>query len=223
MKKIFNILIFSLFLTGSAYATSHRKCIEGDCINGLGTTTYDDGSKYVGENKNNRAHGPGTVTLANGDKYVGVFIDGWQTGQGTATLANGTKYVGEFKKNVPHGQGTETSSDGRTCTGRFENGYCLGVVTKNKNIELASMLDTAKTTCKELGFKEQTEKFSECALKLYSQSVELAAKNNQQVVMQGSNSGVTTIYDPVRDSDALIKRGQGLMSGKCTLGDLSNC
>ena len=223
MKKIFIILIFSLFLTGSAYATSHRKCIEGNCINGLGTATYDHGGKYVGENKNNRAHGQGTATYPNGEKYVGEWEDGLPNGQGTYTSANGAKYVGEFKDNKYHGQGTFTFANGDTCSGRFENNNCLGIVTKDKKIELASMLDTAKTTCKELGFKEQTEKFSECALKLYSQSVELAAKNNQQVVMQGSNSGVTTIYDPVRDSDALIKRGQGLMSGKCTLGDLSNC
>ena len=93
-----------------------------------------------------------------------------------------------------------------------------GVSQFAKKIELASMLDTAKTTCKELGFKEQTEKFSECALKLYSQSVELAAKNNQQVVMQGSNSGVMTIYDPVRDSNALIDKGMKMLSGRCTLG-----
>jgi len=32
-----------------------------------------------------------------------------------------------------------------------------------------------------------------------------------------------TIYDPVRDSNALIKRGQGLINGTCTLGDLSTC
>jgi hypothetical protein len=82
------------------------------------------------------------------------------------------------------------------------------------------MLDTAKTTCKELGFKEQTEKFSECALKLYSQSVELAAKNNQQVVMQSQSSGsnVMTIYDPVRDNNALMDKGMKMLSGRCTLG-----
>jgi hypothetical protein len=87
-------------------------------------------------------------------------------------------------------------------------------------IELTSMLDTAKTTCKELGFKEQTEKFSECALKLYSQSVELAAKNNQQVVMQSQSSGsnVMTIYDPVRDNNALMDKGMKMLSGRCTLG-----
>ena len=96
-------------------------------------------------------------------------------------------------------------------------------------VEIANMIDKAKSTCKTLGFKEDTEKFSDCALKLYTQSVELAAKQNQQVVIQtqgntsSSGSNVMTIYDPVRDSNALIKRGQGLINGTCTLGDLSNC
>ena len=62
-------------------------------------------------------------------------------------------------------------------------------------------------------------------IQLYTQSVELAAEKNQQVVMQPQSSGsnVMTIYDPVRDSNALIKRGQGLINGTCTLGNLSTC
>ena len=91
--------------------------------------------------------------------------------------------------------------------------------TKNK-IELAKIIDKAKDTCKSLGFKEGTEKFADCSLKLYSQSVELAAEQNKTVVMQPQSSGsnVMTIYDPVRDNNALIKRGQRMLSGACTLG-----
>jgi hypothetical protein len=94
-----------------------------------------------------------------------------------------------------------------------------------EQVKITSMIDKAKDTCKDLGFNEGTEKFSDCALKLYSQSVELAAKQNQQVVIQGQSSGsnVMTIYDPVRDNNALIKRGQGLINGTCTLGNLSTC
>ena len=90
----------------------------------------------------------------------------------------------------------------------------------DKKKELASMIGEAKDTCKELGFTEGTEKFSDCSLKLYSQSVELAAKNNQTVVMQPQSSGSNsiTIYDPVRDSNALIRQGQRMLSGACTLG-----
>ena len=94
------------------------------------------------------------------------------------------------------------------------------VITEEKKVEIASMIDEAKDTCKSLGFNEGTEKFSDCALKLYSQSVELAAKNNQQIVMQPQSSGsnVMTIYDPVRDSNALMDKGMKMITGRCTLG-----
>ena len=87
-------------------------------------------------------------------------------------------------------------------------------------VEIASMIDKAKDTCKSLGFNEGTDKFADCALKLYSQSVELAAKQNQQIVMQPQSSGsnVMTIYDPVRDSNALMDKGMKMITGRCTLG-----
>ncbi len=96
---------------------------------------------------------------------------------------------------------------------------------EKEEIQMSEMIDKAKNTCIDLGFEKGTEKFTDCSLKLYSQSVELAAKQNQQVVIQGQSSGsnVMTIYDPVRDNNALIKRGQGLINGTCTLGDLSTC
>jgi len=99
----------------------------------------------------------------------------------------------------------------------------------SEKIEMASMIDKAKDTCKILGFTEGTDKFADCSLKLYTQSIELAAQNNQQVVIQNqgstssSGSNVMTIYDPVRDNNALIKRGQGLINGTCTLANLSTC
>ena len=37
----------------------------------------------------------GTITFANGDKYVGEYRDNKKTGQGTYTWNNGDKYVGE--------------------------------------------------------------------------------------------------------------------------------
>ena len=102
----------------------------------------------------------------------------------------------------------------------FEEWYytCVDEVA-DKKVELKTLLSDSKATCKELGFKEGSEKFSNCALKLYTKKIELAAKEKQQVVVQGgSGSNVMTIYDPVRDSNALIKQGQRMMSGRCTLG-----
>ena len=136
---------------------------------------------------------------------------------------NGKKMVGTYKVNYnPDFVGKFTASTQEVTAWIVQP-------QEEKKLELASMIDKAKSTCKDLGFEEGTEKFSDCSLKLYSQSVELAAKQNQQVVIQtqgntsSSGSNVMTIYDPVRDSNALIKRGQGLINGTCTLGDLSNC
>ena len=86
--------------------------------------------------------------------------------------------------------------------------------------ELAEMINKAKDTCKVLGFKENTDKFSDCTLKLYSQEVDnivsVKVANKQQSI--SSNSGTMTIYDPVRDRQNQIDRGMKMLSGGCTLG-----
>ena len=93
-------------------------------------------------------------------------------------------------------------------------------ISDKKKVKIDSMINKAKNTCKDLGFAEETEKFADCALKLYSQEVELAAEKKQTVVMQPQSSGSNsvTIYDPRRDSRALIRQGQRMLSGACTLG-----
>ena len=236
MKKLFlSILVLGLLLSGNAYA----ECIKGDCKNGYGTMTYLDGEKYVGEFKNDIRNGRGTYTYSDGDKYVGEFKRGYRHGQGTFTWHNGDKYVGGYKRNAKHGKGVATEANGTITTGIWKRGDIRKVISQDtsvkdksdkeneiatmkveKKIEIASMIDKAKDTCKSLGFEEGTEKFADCSLKLYSQSVELAAEQNKTVVMQPQSSGsnVMTIYDPVRDNNALIKRGQRMLSGACTLG-----
>jgi hypothetical protein len=101
--------------------------------------------------------------------------------------------------------------------------------------KLANIINDAKKTCTILGFKEESEKFADCTLKLYTQKVEelVAEKQlkNQQIIAsqsssstsstssnQSSGSNVTTINDPVRDSQNLINKGQKMLSGGCTLG-----
>tara|TARA_B100001250_G_C19520752_1_gene665903 strand:- start:91 stop:642 length:552 start_codon:yes stop_codon:yes gene_type:complete len=89
---------------------------------------------------------------------------------------------------------------------------------KLDKVEIASLIEESKTTCKELGFTAGTDKFADCTLKLFSQGVDLAAKNNQQLVSQPTGSNSVTIYDPRRDSRELIRRSERMLSGACTLG-----
>ena len=99
--------------------------------------------------------------------------------------------------------------------------------TSGKKVEIETMINEAKDTCKLLGMKEGTQQFSDCALKLYTKSLDIAAKEKQSIVQKkvktvtgnsSSGSNVMTIYDPVRDNNALMKKGQKMLSGGCTLG-----
>jgi len=195
---------------------------------GQGTTTDLSGAKHVGEYKNDIKHGQGTMTHADGSKYVGEYKNGKQDGQGTQIDADGGKYVGGWKNNKNHGIGTATSPDGEIFVAKHKNGEVIEIISHDTSVkdkttkkkELASMVEDAKKTCKDLGFTEGTDKFTDCSLKLYTLSVESAAKNNQTVVMQPQSSGsnTITIYDPVRDSNALINKGMRMINNQCTFG-----
>tara|TARA_R110000824_G_scaffold199843_2_gene383836 strand:+ start:615 stop:1493 length:879 start_codon:yes stop_codon:yes gene_type:complete len=89
-----------------------------------------------------------------------------------------------------------------------------------KQTELAPMINSAKSTCKTLGFEEGTDKFTDCALKLYTQEVDniVDLKVAEQKASGSSSSGSMTIYDPVRDRQNQIDRGMKMLGGGCTLG-----
>ena len=90
--------------------------------------------------------------------------------------------------------------------------------TKNSPIYYKAVTSEAKEICSDLGFKTGTANFANCTLQLFQAKV-----NPTKIVSSSGSSSTVTIYDPVRDTEALIKRGQGLINGKCTLADLSNC
>ncbi len=93
---------------------------------GQGTLTLPDGGTCVGEFKDDKLHGQGTLTFSDGRKCVGEFKDGKLHGQGTFTWPDGQKYVGEFKASKYHGQGTLTYPDGHTYVGEFKDGQYHG-------------------------------------------------------------------------------------------------
>ena len=72
MKKITLFLFFLLIWSNWSYAD----CISGDCVNGKGTFTSSNGTKFEGEFKNDEMNGKGTLTTSDGRKVVGVMKDG---------------------------------------------------------------------------------------------------------------------------------------------------
>ena len=119
--------------------------------------------------------------------------------------------------------------------GKFKHiGYMKAKFKTKKDIAdeekvVADMVADANKTCKVLGFKEESEKFADCTLKLYTQKVDelvaekqaanaLMTQSQTTTTTQSSGSSSVTIYDPVRDSRALMQQGQKMLSGGCTLG-----
>ena len=81
MIKIVSLFSFLFFLTlGVSHAWALPDCVGSWSItnwtNCIGTYTWENGDKYVGEHKDGESHGQGTFTWGNGDKYVGEWKDG---------------------------------------------------------------------------------------------------------------------------------------------------
>ena len=92
---------------------------------------------------------------------------------------------------------------------------------ENEDKKLAKIINDAKKTCKVLGFNENSEKFADCTLKLYSQEIDNKVAlevAKQKSSSSSSNSGTMVIYDPVRDRQNKIDKGMEMITGRCTLG-----
>jgi hypothetical protein len=224
MKKFLAIMLLSLLFGGSAFA----ECIKGDCKNGYGEYMFSNG-KYSGNWIKGKRTGQGKYEWHSGDFYEGGFRKGKLHGYGKLKFKEGDFEEGEWHKGKPKSLKV-TWSNGDYCSDWGRNGCRVEIVKKNNtfssnSMDIASLIDQAKDTCKSLGFKDGTEKFTDCSLKLYSQSLDLAAKQNQQVVIQnqGSSSGTVKMFDVVRDRENTMRKAKGLIDGSCTLANYVFC
>ena len=93
---------------------------------GDGKYEWANGSKYIGQFKDNKFNGHGTLVLPNGDKYIGEFQNDSFKGQGTYYFLadndyRGSKYIGEFRGNKKQGKGIYTAANGSKLEGIWEN------------------------------------------------------------------------------------------------------
>lgn len=155
---------------------------------------YPDGSHagltHKGYYKKDKKHGDGKFTHPNGAVFEGEYRNN-KMKLGKFTWPNGTVFEGEFR-NDKIKLGRYIWPNGDICE-EYNGSKCLvNIIKKNNslnsnstdsnsadsnstdsnNADSASLIDQAKETCKSLGFKEDTEKFADCSLKLYSQSLD---------------------------------------------------
>ncbi|CAG9315185.1 unnamed protein product [Blepharisma stoltei] len=89
---------------------------------GKGVQIWNDGSKYEGYWKNDRANGKGRLIHGDGDVYEGEWMDDKAHGHGVYTHTDGGKYVGLWENDKQHGKGVEEWPDGS----KYEGGYIGG-------------------------------------------------------------------------------------------------
>ena len=211
MRKVIVAVLMMLFWCNVGFAevikyncTSSARS-DGDYIYTLDT----DNKKIISEfiDKKGKSYRETSTVVSIDNQKVSVLNDTSDSKTWYFNYATDQKIYGSYFKDI-----------NLSCM--YDKNLVKSATNKSNKVEIASMIDDAKDKCKVIGYREGTDKFADCALKLYSQSVELAAEQNKTVVMQPQSSGSSsmTIYDPVRDSNALIKQGQRMLSGRCTLG-----
>ena len=88
---------------------------------------------------------------------------------------------------------------------------------KVKEDEKFEKLESYKRTCEALGFSPGTDKFADCALKLF-----VADNKEAQVVQSSSGTPEIIIRDPDREQRIRLKKFNDRVSGKCGWTDW-NC
>jgi hypothetical protein len=95
-----SIIFFSFNKTYAQFG-----CINGNCENGIGTYTWENGSdKYIGQFKNGLLGGEGTYYWSNGDTFEGNFTENEMNGIGKMTWADGYSYSGLWMNNRMSGK-----------------------------------------------------------------------------------------------------------------------
>jgi hypothetical protein len=168
--------------------------IEADFIkgvpNGFGKFTYPDESAYFEGTFRNGRFEFGLLKFfkeskPSGEIYYGWFFQDVPNGYGEWQFENGNYYEGEFKDGVPHGAGIMFEKlTGKELEGIWQDGKFIRAekldkgkqITRSEKKEIMNLdeniqenLNMAKKKCADLGFKESTEKFGFCVLKMSRQ------------------------------------------------------
>lgn len=79
--------------------------VKDNKAHGFGFAVFEKKGFYKGEWANNKLSGEGVYYWQNGDVYEGHYLDGFRTGYGVYTFATGDVYKGYWKDNLRHGEG----------------------------------------------------------------------------------------------------------------------
>ena len=98
-----------------------KGCVAGNCTNGYGMYTFDNGDKFVGEWVNGVREGQGVYFYNSGAVYTGNFKNNTLSGYGYCKWASGSFYLGDWADGAINGQGIYTYEKGTKDIGSWKN------------------------------------------------------------------------------------------------------
>ena len=181
-------------------------------LHGLGSSKLYLDKKLVYETTGNffegKLYGLGTKTFANGNKYVGEFQYGKRNGQGTFTWADGEKYVGEYVGDKPNGQGITYSVNGSIKqSGIYKDGTLVTsqYIDPNSFTRIARNNSAPEVSGSERSAFEQRERQIELeALRLAEERRRLEENKRQRELAKQSSSISITASSTQPDSSGVV-------------------
>ena len=181
MKKAILIIIFGLLLSGNAYAKTYRVHYSNYFDKAVGGSSY--GTKSFKNSKDEALLKCKNESETKNIKLEGCLLHDFQIYSALDTLFNTeiekivwNEEVDKFEKTLK----PEDIIEGIKYKSKIQKKE------EKEEDKTSSMIERAKSTCKELGFKEEeTEKFNDCKLKVYTQLADAeaaveAAKSTKQ-------------------------------------------
>lgn len=116
MKKLLYITLFiSVIIIGCSNLVKEEvkrdTCVSGECVNGIGTMHYANGTVYEGQWKDGKRQGKGKYTTKYGAVLEGYFDDDQIHGQ--CKVTGGNTFIGRWEKGVLiYGKGKYHYDDG---------------------------------------------------------------------------------------------------------------
>ena len=124
---------------------AHLTCSDEHSLSRPGYSTMclplwlTDGSKYVGDYREDMQEGEGTYHYADGNRYEGGWLGGEQSGTGLFHYAQGMAQVSNYEGGVGVGQGAWWSAD-RTEACRLQNGEPVEMISLDEAAQIAHQL-----------------------------------------------------------------------------------
>ncbi len=162
---------FTVYLISDTYSAETDWILIRDRNNNIPTTV----KKKLGKNRWAAIDGKSIVyfdTSFTQKMSEKSYKMGVKDGSETIWFSNGNiKSESHFVNSIPDGVETIWSEDGKKASERFYKNGLLDNKLKSKALnkesgQELSQFDNAKQKCKDLGFKEKTEKFGSCVLEL---------------------------------------------------------